>query len=547
MKRIQWVELFISKKQRSNNEDQVDFWKQSLFSVIAALLILIGAPIFLFGAYMFYYDGRPNLAVIQVVYYIVLVVVLCQKNLSIRFRAFFLTFVVYSVSLLLIFVTGPRGAGMLGVVYALLLGGLLLDRKTSLGIYGLNVVFFIIISILLYQGAFEKYLISEYIGTWYINMVTVQGCSLILILLFHFVFEGMENQNKKVSKSKDEITYLYERDHLTGLFNRQHMEEMVRHFNGKNEIPISLIYGDVNGLKMINDALGHEAGDKLLKAIADILRKSCRDQDLVFRIGGDEFLLILQNTSREHALMVMERIHQACQKYNEETYDEAYFLSISMGLSTKESTQELIEVKIQQAEEAMYKRKLLEEKSIHHSILMSMLKILFEKSQETEEHANRLVSYSIRMGQKLGLSQFQMDDLELAAKLHDIGKIGIDRQILEKVTPLTKNEWEELKKHPEIGYRIAKASGEIASIAELIYTHHERWDGKGYPRGLQGEEIPLEARIIAVADAYDAMTEDRIYRKAMTPEAAVSELLQNSGSQFDPRVVEIFMEFCYKE
>lgn len=542
MKRIELVKIFISEELRVINEDQVDYWKQSLFSVISALLILIGAPTFFFGAYMFYRDDMIGFSMIEILLYLFLVAVSTKKSFPITFRVFFLIAVIYSLSIMLLFTTGPKGAGMLSILFALLLGGLLLDRRVSLRIYGMNLFFFSILSLLLYQGAFIDLPISEYIGTWFINVFTVQGCSLILILLFHFVFEGMENQNKKVSRSKDEIIYLYERDPLTGLFNRQHMEETIGILNQDRELPISVIYGDLNGLKMINDALGHEAGDKLLKAIANIMRMSCREKDLIFRIGGDEFLLILKNTSRDQALSVIDRIHQACQFYNEKAFDEAYFLSISMGLSTREYEEQELEENIQLAEEAMYKRKLLEEKSIHHSILMSMLKILFEKSQETEEHANRIVEFSVRLGHKFGLSETRLDDLELAAKLHDIGKIGIDKQILEKTSPLTKEEWEELKKHPEIGYRIAKASGEIAPIADLIYAHHERWDGRGYPRGLKGEEIPLEARIISVADAYDAMTEDRVYRKAMSREAALEELWSNSGTQFDPEVVRFFMQ-----
>jgi HD-GYP domain-containing protein (c-di-GMP phosphodiesterase class II) len=142
----------------------------------------------------------------------------------------------------------------------------------------------------------------------------------------------------------------------------------------------------------------------------------------------------------------------------------------------------------------------------------------------------------------LNLSEMELYELELFVTLHDLGKVGIDDRILTKPGRLTPEEWEEMKKHPEIGYRIAVSSPELAPIADLILSHHERWDGRGYPRGLEGENIPLLARILTIADAYDAMTEDRVYRNAMTKEDAIAEIKRNSGEQFDPVIVESFMK-----
>ena len=167
---------------------------------------------------------------------------------------------------------------------------------------------------------------------------------------------------------------------------------------------------------------------------------------------------------------------------------------------------------------------------------------LSEKSQETEEHAQRLVKLSKAVGLAITLTDEQFDELELFATLHDIGKIGIDDGILNKPGKLTDVEWLEMKRHSEIGYRIAMSSPELMSIAEYILTHHERFDGTGYPQGLIGENIPLLSRIVAVVDAYDAMTEDRPYRKGMSKEAAMSEIIKNSGKQFDPDIAKIFIE-----
>ena len=169
---------------------------------------------------------------------------------------------------------------------------------------------------------------------------------------------------------------------------------------------------------------------------------------------------------------------------------------------------------------------------------------MYARSQETEEHAERISNLSIRIGQRMNLSQKNLDELNLLAMLHDIGKIGIDDRILNKPGPLNEKEWVEMKKHPEIGYRIVMTAPELQSVAEYLLSHHERWDGTGYPRGLKGNEIPLVARILAVADAYDAMTQDRVYRKALTAKQAAEEIVKNAGTQFDPQVADVFLQLA---
>jgi HD-GYP domain-containing protein (c-di-GMP phosphodiesterase class II) len=195
----------------------------------------------------------------------------------------------------------------------------------------------------------------------------------------------------------------------------------------------------------------------------------------------------------------------------------------------------------------MKKRKILEGRSSQNAILASIQATMFEKSQETEEHAERLIKYSQKIGEKLELSQDTIDDLVLSANLHDLGKVGIDNQLLSKEGKLTEEEWEEIKKHPEIGYRIALSSPDIAHIAEYILSHHERWDGSGYPQGLKEEDIPLLSRILSIVDAYDAMTSSRPYNVVKSKEEAIEELRKFSGSQFDPKLVEIFTQILEKE
>lgn len=334
------------------------------------------------------------------------------------------------------------------------------------------------------------------------------------------------------------------RDLLTGLYNRRFVEEEFARWQASpREFSIAVIVADINGLKMINDVYGVQEGDNLLKRAARMLVKNCRKTDIVARWDGDEFLILLPRISEQEVEKIIERIKSECSQEK----DEKIPLSMAFGYAVKKKPVGSLNQIVREAEEMMYRVKLMEERSYRNAIVNSMLMALVTKSAETEEHAERLKDYCLIIGRKMGLSSRELDELALLAILHDMGKVGIRESILQKPGPLTAEEWEEMKKHPEIGWRIAKAIPELTHIAEYILCHHERWDGHGYPRGLKGEEIPLLSRILAVVDAYDAMTSDRVYRKAMPREKAFAELKRNAGTQFDPRVVEVFLELFGKD
>lgn len=354
---------------------------------------------------------------------------------------------------------------------------------------------------------------------------------------------GLIGVSRDITERKvreDMIRHLSYHDAVTGVYSRTYFEETLSTMDTFEHLPLSVIIGDVNGLKLINDAFGHKEGDRLLKAIADIMMANARDGDIVTRTGGDEFAMLLPRTNNQEARIVADRIRAACAKKRQE--ETSQYTDISLGYATKEDPTEDLDKIMTLAEDLMYRRKLLENRSQHNNILTSIKSTMFEKSNETEAHAGRLADHARRLGTELGLLEDKLDELELAATLHDLGKINIDKNILTKPGPLTEEEWAEIRKHPEVGFRIANAISELHHIAEYILGHHEHWDGSGYPLGLSGTDIPLISRIVSVVDAYDAMTQDRAYRKALTPEQARVEILRNAGTQFDPDIARLFVD-----
>ena len=213
-----------------------------------------------------------------------------------------------------------------------------------------------------------------------------------------------------------------------------------------------------------------------------------------------------------------------------------------MGFSIIENIGDDIDDLLKQAEEKVYKHKLLEQKSIFSGAINSLQESLEAKSFETKEHTQRMTKLVKQLGAKMNLSSALLDELEIATRLHDIGKIGIREEILLKPSRLTNEEYDIIKTHTEKGYRIVMASSGLESVAKTVLTHHERWDGNGYPLGLSKKEIPLTARIISVVDAFDAMTNNRIYRNALTKEDALNEIKRQQGKQFDPEISDIFLE-----
>lgn len=338
--------------------------------------------------------------------------------------------------------------------------------------------------------------------------------------------------------AENEIRYISFHDKLTGLYNRAYLEEEIQRLDTSRQLPLSVIMVDLNGLKLVNDTYGHSTGDKMLKEAAALIRDCCRKEDLAARWGGDEFVVLLPQTTEVKAWSICSRITNSCQ----DLFVEDVPLSMALGVAAKYEQDTDLAGVIREAEDIMYKKKLTESRSAKNAVLSALLKTLAEKSHETEAHTRNMQQVAQQIGCKLELPESELSRLDLLITLHDIGKINIAEEILTKKGPLDDQEFDIIKKHPEIGYRIAGATGEFAHVAEEILSHHERWDGSGYPRGLKGRQIPLLARITSIADAYEVMSNGRPYKKAFSEDQVLAEFRKCSGSQFDPDLVDILLQ-----
>ena len=351
-------------------------------------------------------------------------------------------------------------------------------------------------------------------------------------------FVAISRDITEYRQREEKIKFLSYHDQLTGLYNRRYYEEELKRLDTKRNLPISIVMGDVNGLKMINDSFGHEKGDELLKKAAQAIQNGCRSDDITARLGGDEFVVLLPKTDIVQAKEIVKRINELVIKEKVEGID----ISVSFGYAVKMNENEKIQEIFKAAEDQMYEYKLLNSKNTRRNTIDLIMNTLFEKNHREMLHSKRVSELCEAIALKMDFDLENVYKIKIAGLMHDIGKIGIDDKTLNKPDKLDAAEWIEMKKHPEIGQRILSAASEFSDIGNYIYEHQEKWDGTGYPRGLKGEDILLQARIIAVADSYDAMTSHRNYGKELSQEEAIKEIKRCSGTQFDPTIARLFVE-----
>lgn len=350
--------------------------------------------------------------------------------------------------------------------------------------------------------------------------------------------QQLEHEIEVRKASEAFIKYKSFHDELTGVYNRTFYNEEVKLLEKDQTIPLSIIIADLNGLKITNDTFGHLEGDKLIFEVAQILKNSVRSNDIVARIGGDEFAILLPYSKMEIAERICDAIKKECSRVKRLPVG----LSVALGYATRESLGQSIDSIFQQAEDLMYKNKAREKGNTYAEIIESFSHMLEESRFESKAHTLRVKSMAKTFGEHLNFSPQEIEALTTLAEFHDLGVIAISEKILQKPEPLNSEEWEQIKRHPEIGYKIACAFPNLKGVAEEIFSHHERWDGKGYPRGIKGQDIPIFSRILNLLDTYDGITNSRPYRSAKSHEEALKEIGLCSGTQFDPELVEAFMD-----
>ena len=348
-------------------------------------------------------------------------------------------------------------------------------------------------------------------------------------------FLTISEQNEILQKEQ----YLKYHDSFTGLHNRLYFMEELPKLDIQENLPLTIVLCDVNKLKLVNDSLGCRVGDKLLKSFSSIFQRACHKGDLLARIENDEFACILLNTDPSKALQKIEKIKSQIFHLPSNTLE----ISVSFGYNTKTDQSEDIFDIMKDAEEMLEHEKQTEKRDLVKKTVILILKTMFDKYRNEKEHSKRVGSLREQMGKYLGLPPKEIHKLKIAGAMHDIGKIAVDEKVLYKKGKLTRREWIQVKSHAEAGYRILNSSQAFSAIAPTVLQHHEKWDGTGYPKGLKGEEILLSARVIAIVEAYDALTAFKTYRKQLSKDEAFEEIIRCSGTQFDPEIVKVFVKF----
>lgn len=346
----------------------------------------------------------------------------------------------------------------------------------------------------------------------------------------------IQQLNQKLSSKSEAVQNASIYDSLTKLYNRKFFDNLLTRVNHDLLQPVSIVVLDINGLGYLNTVLGYNAGDELLEKTSDILRKACIDTDVIARTGSSEFTILMTGTKEEQAYGTAENMKR---QFNNLEHGD---LTLSMGVAQMPTKETNIYTVMQTVRKNLILDKMMDSNSNSSNIVSMLMETLSAFSREAVDHCDRLKNMALSFGRMLGLSPPELSRLAVAAQLHDVGKIGIPDSVLNKKENLNEQDKELIRRHSEVGYNIVKAIAFLDEVAIDVLQHHECYDGTGYPEGLRGDEITLNARIINIVDSFDAMTHDSVYASAKTVEEAVNELCMKSGTQYDPHLIAEFVK-----
>ena len=454
--------------------------------------------------------------------------------------------------------TGLQDSGYkLLSIFIVLIGSMQFGRNYSLGVATISTIIVLLIDFLSITN--NKLFLSQYLEK---DLVLFSALFVTAFILGMYV--DIEREHSKELKTLANV------DELTGLYNHRYFQEFLQKTidNSKKENnEVSLLFMDIDYFKNFNDNNGHQAGDLLLKQISQIIKSSIRGTDVVARYGGEEFTVILPNTTEKDAVNIAERIRCCIENthFKNQENQPNKKITVSIGVSSYPKRAVNKHQLIYTADNALYRAKSLSRNRVelYHNILDELSKsmninnenikllqdfisMINTKDKYTYGHTERVVIYSKYFGNYINLSHEDNIILQVSAYLHDIGKLEIPEEVLNKIDKLTDEELIMFRNHPQAGVDLIQNIKQFDKFKPIIKYHHERYDGFGYPKGLKGEEIPYLARMLTIADSFDAMTSKRPYNKVKTKDKAIEELRNYAGTQFDPILVEKFIEMLDK-
>ena len=454
--------------------------------------------------------------------------------------------------------TGLQDSGYkLLSIFIVLIGSIQFGRNYSLGVATISTIIVLLIDFLSITN-------NKLLSTQYFEKDLVLFSALFVTAFILGMYVDIERAHSKELKTLANV------DELTGLYNHRYFQEFLQKTidnSEKENNEVSLLFMDIDYFKNFNDNNGHQSGDLLLKQISQIIKSSIRGTDVVARYGGEEFTVILPNTTEKDAVNIAERIRCCIENthFKNQENQPNKKITVSIGVSSYPKRAVNKHQLIYTADNALYRAKSLSRNRVelYHNILdelsksmninnenikslqdfISMINI---KDKYTYGHTERVVIYSKYFGNYINLSHEDNIILQVSAYLHDIGKLEIPEEVLNKIDKLTDEELIMFRNHPQAGVDLIQNIKQFDKFKPIIKYHHERYDGFGYPKGLKGEEIPYLARMLTIADSFDAMTSKRPYNKVKTKDKAIEELRNYAGTQFDPILVEKFIEMLDK-